>query len=72
MMISSLILADLGVVAISQGEANWKFHTVFMAVEAEQTCRLDHSAPDDDAIACVPITKQPASDNPFLKNHKIQ
>ncbi|KAH0895153.1 hypothetical protein HID58_057582 [Brassica napus] len=40
--------------------------------KAEQTCRLDHSAPDDDAIACVPITKQPASDNPFLKNHKIQ
>ncbi|CAN6989491.1 unnamed protein product [Brassica rapa subsp. trilocularis] len=33
MMISSLILADLGVVAIPQGEANWKFHTVFMAVE---------------------------------------
>ncbi|CAN6877791.1 unnamed protein product, partial [Brassica oleracea] len=43
-----------------------------MAVEAEQTCRLDHSAPDDDVSACVPITKQPASDNPFLKNHKIQ
>ncbi|CAN6934200.1 unnamed protein product [Brassica oleracea] len=56
MMISSLILADLGVVAIP----------------AEQTCRLDHSAPDDDVTACVPITKQPASDNPFLKNHKIQ
>ncbi|KAH0870474.1 hypothetical protein HID58_077496, partial [Brassica napus] len=28
--------------------------------------------PDDDVSACVPITKQPASDNPFLKNHKIQ
>ncbi|KAG5415249.1 hypothetical protein IGI04_002816, partial [Brassica rapa subsp. trilocularis] len=72
MMISSLILADLGVVAIPQGEANWKFHTVFMAVEAEQTCRLDYSAPDGDVTACVPITKQPASDHPFLKNHKIQ
>uniref|UniRef100_A0A0D3DM88 Neprosin PEP catalytic domain-containing protein n=1 Tax=Brassica oleracea var. oleracea TaxID=109376 RepID=A0A0D3DM88_BRAOL len=72
MMISSLILADLGVVAIPQGEANWKFHTVFMIIQAEQTCRLDHSAPDDDGTACVPITKQPASDNPFLKNHKIQ
>ncbi|WZZ68346.1 hypothetical protein YC2023_079716 [Brassica napus] len=55
-MISSLILADLGVVAIP----------------VEQTCRLDHSAPDDDVTACVPITKQPASDNPFLKHHKIQ
>ena len=30
------------------------------------------TAPDDDGTACVPITKQPASDNPFLKNHKIQ
>ncbi|CAG7888649.1 unnamed protein product [Brassica rapa] len=56
MMISSLILADLGVVAIP----------------AEQTCRLDYSAPDGDVTACVPITKQPASDHPFLKNHKIQ
>ncbi|KAH0863164.1 hypothetical protein HID58_080375, partial [Brassica napus] len=68
-------------VKLCEREANWKFHTVFMAVEvlftilsrkAEQTCRLDHSAPDDDGTACVPITKQPASDNPFLKNHKIQ
>ncbi|KAG2253613.1 hypothetical protein Bca52824_083749 [Brassica carinata] len=30
------------------------------------------TVPDDDVTACVPITKQPASDNPFLKHHKIQ
>ncbi|KAG2286788.1 hypothetical protein Bca52824_046392 [Brassica carinata] len=28
-------------------------------------------APDGDVTACVPITKQPASDHLFLKNHKI-
>lgn len=30
------------------------------------------TAPDGDVTACVPITKQPAYDRPFLKNHKIQ
>lgn len=29
-------------------------------------------SPDGDIIDCVPITKQPAFDHPFLKDHKIQ
>lgn len=29
-------------------------------------------SPDGDIIDCVPISKQPAFDHPFLKDHKIQ
>lgn len=29
-------------------------------------------SPDGDIIDCVHITKQPAFDNPLLKNHTIQ
>lgn len=29
-------------------------------------------SPDGDMIDCVPISKQPAFDHPFLKDHKIQ
>ncbi|KAG5406443.1 hypothetical protein IGI04_012562 [Brassica rapa subsp. trilocularis] len=33
-------------------------------------CHLQSS--DGDIIECVPISKQPAFDHPFLKYHKIQ
>jgi len=29
-------------------------------------------SPDGDIIDCIPISKQPAFDHPFLKDHKIQ
>ena len=29
-------------------------------------------SPDGDTIDCVPVSKQPAFDHPFLKDHKIQ
>ncbi|KAF3495652.1 hypothetical protein DY000_02054038 [Brassica cretica] len=83
MMISSLILADLGVVAIPVSN-----HKIIFQLLAEfklsktwdnlNLLRMHLSkekltgTPDDDGTACAPITKQPASDNPFLKNHKIQ
>ena len=36
------------------------------------TLDLVKQSPDGDIIDCVPITKQPAFDHPFLKDHKIQ
>ncbi|XP_027919114.1 uncharacterized protein LOC114177786 isoform X2 [Vigna unguiculata] len=40
---------------------------------AKHLNRLNKSpSPDGDTINCVPVSKQPAFDHPFLKDHKIQ
>ncbi|CAH2053810.1 unnamed protein product, partial [Thlaspi arvense] len=66
----------LGIISLScasrYGASRQKFEVKKHLNRLNKPAVKSIQSPDGDIIDCVPISKQPAFDHPFLKDHKIQ
>ncbi|VVA97502.1 unnamed protein product [Arabis nemorensis] len=65
-------MLSLSCAAARYGSSRQKFEVKKHLNRLNKPAVKSIQSPDGDIIDCVPISKQPAFDHPFLKDHKIQ
>jgi hypothetical protein len=66
------VMLSLSCAAASYGSSRQKFEVKKHLNRLNKPPVKTIQSPDGDIIDCIPISKQPAFDHPFLKDHKIQ